>query len=73
MATTYAGVCSFDGTTFTCYSEKHGLRNINTHSILQDATGQRWFGTGGGVYRFDGKTFTNFTRADALRGLQIGA
>ncbi len=36
-------------------------------SILEDKTGNLWFGTyGGGVSRYDGKSFTNFTDKEGL-------
>lgn len=39
----------------------------NVHCILEDNTGNIWFGTTGeGVYRYDGKLFTQFTKNDGL-------
>jgi ligand-binding sensor domain-containing protein len=39
----------------------------NIHSIMQDKTGNYWFGTDGdGVCRYNGKSFTYFTVTDGL-------
>lgn len=37
-----------------------GLHANSVFSMLQDKTGNFWFGTGRGVYRYDGKSFTNY-------------
>jgi ligand-binding sensor domain-containing protein len=42
-------------------------RSSNLHCMLQDKSGNLWFGTlGEGVYRYDGKLFTQFTKQDGL-------
>jgi ligand-binding sensor domain-containing protein len=51
---------------FTNFTEKEGLSNNFVFSILEDKTGNLWFGTYGGVCRYDGKSFTNFTDKEGL-------
>ncbi len=67
MSVARTGLCSYDGRTFICYNEKDGAGIRVVQSILEDASGQLWFGTSGGVYRFIGGKFTNWTKEDALR------
>ncbi|MBI2722422.1 MAG: SpoIIE family protein phosphatase [Bacteroidetes bacterium] len=51
---------------FTNFTEKEGLSNNFVYSILEDKTGNLWFGTDDGVCRYDGKSFTNFTEKEGL-------
>ena len=52
---------------FTTYTTAQGLANNDVNSIVEDKSGNLWFGTwGGGVSRYDGKSFTNFTTAQGL-------
>ena len=34
--------------------------------MLEDKSGNLWFGTGGGVSKYDGKSFTQFYRKEGL-------
>ncbi len=43
-----------------------GLEGNGVPSMLEDRSGQLWFGTYGGVSRYDGQTFTTFTTDDGL-------
>ena len=55
------------GKNFTHYTEKDGLSNNIVLSILEDRSGNLWFGTyGGGVSKYDGKRFTNYTEKEGL-------
>ncbi|MBI4645529.1 MAG: hypothetical protein HY738_02775 [Bacteroidia bacterium] len=46
----------------TNFTTSQGLANNIVYSIIEDKTGNIWFGTdGGGVSRFDGGSFINFT------------
>ena len=57
----------YDGKSFTHFTEKEGLSNNSVKSILEDKSGNLWFGTyGGGVSRYDGKSFTHFTEKEGL-------
>ncbi|MDG1915784.1 MAG: SpoIIE family protein phosphatase [Crocinitomix sp.] len=44
-----------------------GMASSYVYSILEDKSGNLWFGTyGGGVSRYDGKSFTHFTEKEGL-------
>ena len=63
----------YDGDVFTNYTNKEGLRRFRVFTILEDRTGDLWFGTvGAGVYHYDGKSFINVTMKDGLISNQIG-
>ena len=52
---------------FSFFKTLQGLKHNAIHCMLQDKTGNIWFGTeGGGAMRYDGKSFTNFTDKDGL-------
>ena len=55
------------------YSVKDGLPDNSIYSILSDASGNLWLGTGSGISLFDIKrqTFTNFNSADGINGLKM--
>lgn len=64
---TWQGIVSYDGQQYTNHTLKSGLRRFHVFSVLEDSSGNLWFGTiGGGVYRYDGKTFANFTTQDGI-------
>lgn len=64
---TWQGIMSYDGKQFTNHTLKSGLKRFHTFSVLEDSSGNLWFGSiGGGVYKYDGRTFTNFTTEDGL-------
>ncbi len=57
---------------FSSFGKLQGLKHGHIHSIIEDRTGNLWFGTeGGGVSRYDGKTFTHFTTAEGLSNNQV--
>ena len=66
IVVTRTGLCSYDGSTFTCYSEQDGAGIRVVQSLLDDANGQLWIGTSSGVYQLRGGTFMNWTKEDAL-------
>ncbi len=51
---------------FSFYKTLQGLKHNTVRCMLQDKTGNLWFGTNGGVCRYDGKSFTNFTEKEGL-------
>ncbi len=64
---TWQGIMRYDGKTFTNFTNRDGLRRYHVFSVLEDKTGNLWFGTiGAGVYRYDGKSFTNLTEQQGL-------
>ncbi|MGZ4157605.1 MAG: ligand-binding sensor domain-containing protein, partial [Bacteroidia bacterium] len=48
------------------FTEKEGLSNNLVFSMLEDKSGNLWFGTSGGVSKYDGKSFTHFTEKEGL-------
>lgn len=69
---TNGGAYIYDGKTLTNISERDGLPNNAVSSILEDKSGNIWFGTvHGGISRFDGKQFTNFTQQGIVEGKEI--
>jgi len=68
-----AGVCKYDGTSFTHFTQKEGLSNNFITSILEDRNGNLWFGTfGGGLSMYNGESFTHFTEKEGLSNNKVG-
>lgn len=52
---------------FSSFNKLQGLQYTNIQSIIEDKSGNLWFGTkGGGVAKYDGQNFTNFTQNEGL-------
>ncbi|MBE7443708.1 MAG: hypothetical protein HS119_14775, partial [Flavobacteriales bacterium] len=52
---------------FSSFSKLQGLKHGVIRCMLQDQSGNLWFGTdGGGVSKYDGKSFTHFTEKEGL-------
>ena len=52
---------------FSSFSKLQGLKHSDISCMLQDKSGNIWFGTyGGGVSKYDGKFFTHFTEVQGL-------
>ncbi len=52
---------------FSSFSKLQGLQQGNISCILEDKSGNIWFGTtGGGVSKYDGQHFTHFTDKQGL-------
>ena len=52
---------------FTHFTEKEGLSNNSVRTILEDKSGNLWFGTnGGGISKYDGTSFTHYTEKEGL-------
>ncbi len=67
------GVCKYDGTRITHFTETEGLKDKFVRSILSDKNGDLWFGTwDAGVCKYDGKTFTHFTKSEGLLENNVG-
>ncbi len=66
-----AGVCRYDGDTYTTFTEQDGLANNRVRAVFQDREGALWFGTSNGVNRYDGERFTIFNRRDGLAQFDI--
>lgn len=64
---TWEGIICFYGKLFTNITLKNGLNHFHVFSILEDHSGNLWFGMiGGGVYRYDGNSFRLFSTKDGL-------
>lgn len=60
------GVCRYDGTYLTVYTEKEGLVNNKITSITDDENGNIWIGTYGGISVFTGDSFLQFTEKNGI-------
>lgn len=70
---TWNGIIRYDGKSFTNLTNSEGLRRFRAFSILEDHSGNIWFGTiGAGIYLCDGKSFTNLTEEDGLVNNDVG-
>lgn len=71
LATLYNGVGQYNtvSKTFSWLTEQEGLSNNHVRSIIQDQSGNYWFGTsGGGVCNYFGKQFTIYDKSSGLGG-----
>ncbi len=71
FATLSKGICIYNPLTqiSTWLGENEGLSNNHVRSILQDKSGNYWFGTsGGGVCNYSGKQFTTYDKSAGLGG-----
>ncbi len=65
LGTCTAGVCKYDGITYTWLADKE--LGAPVRSIFEDKNGNIWVGNNGyGLFRYDGKTVTNFTKEKNL-------
>jgi|WetSurMetagenome_2_1015567.scaffolds.fasta_scaffold03932_3 ligand-binding sensor domain-containing protein/serine phosphatase RsbU (regulator of sigma subunit) len=51
---------------FRSFNTEDGLSQSYVYSIIQDAQGYLWVGTGNGLSRFNGFEFNNYTTSDSL-------
>lgn len=71
FATMSHGFAEYDPGTgkLSWITEKEGLSNNNVRCIMQDRSGNLWFGTsGGGVCNYLGKQFTTYDQSSGLGG-----
>ena len=65
FGTSGAGVCKYDGKTYTWFDNTE--LGAAVRSIFEDKKGNIWIGNNGdGLFRYDGKTLTNFSREKKL-------
>jgi len=63
----YAQIKDENPQNFCSFSKLQGLKHDVIRCMLQDNSGNLWFGTyGGGISKYDGKSFTNFTEKEGL-------
>ncbi len=52
---------------FRSFGKLQGLKYPAIFSVIEDKSGNLWFGTvGGGIYKYDGMFFTNYTEKEGL-------
>lgn len=71
IATLQRGVAQYNAVarSFNWLGENEGLSNNHVRSIIQDNSGNFWFGTsGGGVCNYFGKQFTHYDKSSGLGG-----
>jgi ligand-binding sensor domain-containing protein len=66
FGTQAAGVCCYDGNSFTWFTEK-GLAGPAVLALFEDKKGNIWMGNNGaGLFCYDGKTLINFSQEKKL-------
>ena len=60
------GVYRYDGTRFTNFTTKDGLRSNNVGPIIQDREGTIVIGTSSGICKYDGNAFIHLPETDTL-------
>ncbi len=60
------GVAKYDGNKLVYLTTNDGLPSNRIVDIIEDKSGNLWFGTGTGLSKFDGKTYTNYSEKDGL-------
>jgi ligand-binding sensor domain-containing protein len=65
------GAYRFDGKTFTNFSTKAGLADLNISAIIQDKAGNMLFGTSKGIYKFEGKQIVPIPNTEGLHVLSL--
>ena len=59
---------------FSSFSKLQGLKHDAIRCMLQDKSGNLWFGTdGGGVSKYDGQSFTHFTEKQGLSNNDVSS
>lgn len=72
LATDGYGICKYDGSSFTHFTEEDGLADNTIHEMMMDGQGRLWIGTYfGGLSMYDGKSFTNFTQNGSIEGEEV--
>lgn len=78
--TRHIGLITFNGKTFSDFSQPQNLRKELLTAILVDSKGNIWYGsdytnnndvTTGGLWKFDGKSFVEFSKKDGLGNTSI--
>lgn len=60
------GVSHYDGRAWTNYTKKEGLAGNIVYTVMQDDSGDLWFGTNNGLSHYDGKTWETITKAHGI-------
>jgi ligand-binding sensor domain-containing protein len=63
----FGSMYTYDGTSFSNFTRKYGACNNIVAQILEDTSGNFWFGSESeGLCRYDGTSFTRYTTRDGL-------
>lgn len=60
------GVAKYDGNELVYLTTREGLPSNRIVDIIEDRSGNLWFGTGAGISKYDGNTFRNYSEKDGL-------
>ncbi|MCW9708366.1 ligand-binding sensor domain-containing protein [Fodinibius salsisoli] len=66
LGTLGEGVLTYNGNSFTQWTEEDSLANNTVMAIEETSDGSLWLATYGGVSRLQGETFTNYSIQDGL-------
>lgn len=70
FGTTGEGVYRYNGKAFTQFTVKDGLSNNKVWSVLEDMSGNIWFGTDDGISLYNGKTIAQIPIINNLRSAE---
>ena len=60
------GVLRFDGSNYTSINSSKGVKNNEIDNIVEDASGNIWFGTDAGISKYSGDAVINFTKEQGI-------
>lgn len=66
IGTLEKGVAKYDGNKLTYFTTNDGLPSNRIVDVIEDDSGDLWFGTGAGLSKFNGNTFVNYSEKDGL-------
>ncbi|MDI9882386.1 ligand-binding sensor domain-containing protein [Flectobacillus longus] len=78
--TRHFGMITYNGKTFSDYTQPQNLRRELLQTMLADSKGNIWYGsdytndrdiTTGGLWKFDGKSINEFTKKDGLSNTSV--
>ncbi|MCP4216462.1 MAG: hypothetical protein GY765_17560, partial [bacterium] len=71
LGTMREGIYCFREGVFSKRTPEQIVPKASVYSIVTDAEGTPWFGTGNGLFHFDGNCFTQYTARDGLPSDQV--
>ncbi|WP_104813682.1 adenylate/guanylate cyclase domain-containing protein [Aureitalea marina] len=60
------GVLKFDGSNFISINSSKGVKNNEIDNIIEDSSGNIWFGTDAGISKYSGDAIINFTQEQGI-------
>lgn len=66
LGTNGDGVARYDGDTLEYFMPMQGFGGVAVRGIVEDSSGNVWFGHNVGITKYDGERFTNYTEFDGL-------